>query len=139
MLIVISKVMANRNRVSKYTLIEPKSRKIVTMLPIEVRKMLEANQAIGFCKQGNNAVRPSNYFKHITRIGEENKKGYTVILKRVSEEGIHFDISDGLGNVETISKDELLSLLVDGERINGVMLRNGSLMVCKAIETIIDK
>lgn len=133
--------MADRNRVEKYTLIDSKTKEVTFKSPSELNKLLSCrDDIIGIHRHGDGSVRPSNFFKPIPCIGDENEESaYTVINKCITEKDCHYEISDGVGKTKIVSKSEIISMIQDGMQVNGLRLRDTSLLVNKQIDIVIRK
>ena len=127
--------MANKNRVSKYSLIDPESKKIDFVSPTEANKLIDKATVIGLHQQGI-TVRASSFFKNISIIGEDSEQeAFTVIRQYIGLKEKEFELSDGVGATHTVSEKEVRTLLEKGVKINGIQLRpNGTIAVNSQIE-----
>lgn len=136
MYIAIAKIKANRNRISKWGLIETESRKVYFYSPAEVHQLMEKETIIGLHQHGEGSVRASSYFRNIAVIGEANQQeAFTVIKQFIALKERDFELCDGIGITHIVSEEELRDLIKMRMSINGVQLRcNGILAICKGIE-----
>lgn len=136
MYVVIAKIKANRNRISKYGLIDPESKKVYFYSPTEVHLLMEKETIIGLHQHGAGSVRTSSYFRDVSVIGQDSKtEAFTVIRQYVDIKEREFELCDGIGITHIVSEGDLRELIQLGVLINGVQLRcNGILAICKGIE-----
>ena len=133
-LVVISKTMRSAGRVDKYCLLDVESKEVYFKTKAEAYKLMTKGiDIIGF-SQNTQALHVNSYFSAIPKIGENpDKDVYTLVRKCITKEGCYYEVSDGVGNIENLTTDEIEERIKMGHVFNGMKAVGDLFAYCQKI------
>lgn len=85
----------------------------------EIREKIQRGEIIGMTCNNSN-IKLYQFYSNIGTVGDNGTSSITIFKKLVSPKETVYLVSDTVGNVERLSRDEIKQKILNGEQVAGV-------------------